>query len=370
MFDKGSGFMNYSISYRKKNNSWQYIISYKDNRGKWKQKSKQGFPLTRLGKKRAQDVAMEEIKNLQVIIQNNINNDYEDITFYEYAQEHINHLKLYLEENTILSYNRALKKFKGLYDIELSKITSVAVQKCIDELVEYGYSYTSLKLYIAFLNIIFDTAINKHKIINTNPLKNVDIPKMKDHKEKRALNKSEFNDLLSKIKNPKYYLITRIAGECGLRIGEILGLTWNDINEVNCIISVNKQWKLLKNGQHGFGTLKSKNSKRNVIVPIKLMNYIIKYKNENPINLDNRILRYKSTSAVGTSLMRYYNKLGYAISVHELRHTYATQLIAAGTDWETAASLLGHDVEQTMHTYAHVTQDMMDNAKSIINKIF
>ena len=60
-------------------------------------------------------------------------------------------------------------------------------------------------------------------------------------------------------------------------------------------------------------------------------------------------------------------KCGFNITIHSLRHTYATNLIANGLDFKTTAKLLGHTVEQTMKTYSHVNDDMMDNARKIIN---
>ena len=47
-----------------------------------------------------------------------------------------------------------------------------------------------------------------------------------------------------------------------------------------------------------------------------------------------------------------------------------TTLISRGVDFKTVAKLMGHDVEQTMKTYSHVTDEMMDNATQLINKIF
>ena len=41
-----------------------------------------------------------------------------------------------------------------------------------------------------------------------------------------------------------------------------------------------------------------------------------------------------------------------------------------GIDFKTAAKLLGHDIDQTMKTYSHVNDDMIKNAKNIINKFF
>ncbi|WP_455803973.1 tyrosine-type recombinase/integrase [Clostridium butyricum] len=58
------------------------------------------------------------------------------------------------------------------------------------------------------------------------------------------------------------------------------------------------------------------------------------------------------------------------ISIHELRHTYATLLIGNGIDFKTAAQLLGHDVQQTLKTYSHVTDEMLNKATEKISKIF
>lgn len=63
-------------------------------------------------------------------------------------------------------------------------------------------------------------------------------------------------------------------------------------------------------------------------------------------------------------------KKGFDISVHELRHTYATNLIANGIDFKTAAKFLGHDVKETLGTYSHVNDDMIKIATNIIEKIF
>lgn len=96
----------------------------------------------------------------------------------------------------------------------------------------------------------------------------------------------------------------------------------------------------------------------------------MKYKNNYPIDISNRIIPDYSNSSVSNRIRRKLLKQGYNISVHALRHTYGTMLIANGTDFKTAAQLLGHDVEQTMKTYSHVTDDMMNRVTDTINIIF
>ena len=69
-------------------------------------------------------------------------------------------------------------------------------------------------------------------------------------------------------------------------------------------------------------------------------------------------------------MSKIYKKLGYEITIHDLRHTYATHLIANGLDFKTVAQLMGHDVQETIKTYSHVTDDMIKKAANVIEKIF
>lgn len=61
---------------------------------------------------------------------------------------------------------------------------------------------------------------------------------------------------------------------------------------------------------------------------------------------------------------------GYDITIHVLRHTYATNLLANGLDFKTVARLMGRDVEQTIKTYSYVTDDMIKRATRVINNVF
>ncbi|NFG76236.1 site-specific integrase [Clostridium botulinum] len=176
--------------------------------------------------------------------------------------------------------------------------------------------------------------------------------------------------MLENISNPNHYLISLIALKTGARIGEILALTWNDIDFENNIIVINKQWNLNKKGEYSFVDVKGVNSNRSIPIPYVLVTELKKYKNKNPINIDNRIFKYKNTASTSSNLIREYVRIGFNISVHELRHTYATNLIQNGIDFKTTAKLLGHTVEMTLNVYSHVTDDMMKRATKIINNYF
>lgn len=352
--------MEYNITYRQKDKGWQVIISYKDDTGKWKQKSKQGFKT----KKDAKPYAEELIEKLKAEENLHTPIEYKSITFKEYSDLHMKHLKISLEANTYNGYVSALLKFKPLNDLKMTEITPTHIQNIVDTMVNV-IAQSTLKLYIQKMHAFFNVAIEKYKIITENPVKNIRFKSTIKSHDRKALTSKESEELLEKLKvrNINYYIISLILIECGLRIGELIGLTWNDIDFQNKTISINKQWKLINKGKYGSGATKSKHSNR--IVPMS-RNVYNALKNYNMRNLDGRLFGYKNTSAISGDLKKTYSKLGFQITVHELRHTYATKLISNGIDFKTAAKILGHDVEQTIKTYSHVTDEMLNNAFELL----
>lgn len=355
--------METNISYRKKDKGWQYIISYKLN-GKWKQKARQGFPTKKDANKAANKHLIELKANIKD--ENIFDTNYDLITFEQVADAYIEHNKIYKEYNTIKMATTAKIKFADLKNKKVIDIKKIHVQNCIDKLVKEGLSSSTITLYLLFTKLILQYYKDNFNFNYELPTVNLTVPK-KTIKEKTALTQHELNTLLCKLKDldDDIYIISLIAGTCGLRIGEIQGLTWADIigNELN----VNKQWKKLKDGSLGFGPLKN-NKKRMVPIPEATLIQLKSYQKKHPTDITNRIIithKFTLLNKLNSTL----NKLA-GITIHELRHTYATLLISSGIDFKTAAKILGHNIEQTLKTYSHVTDDMMNNAKNKIAEIF
>jgi integrase len=356
--------MEYNITYRQKDKGWQYIISRKEN-GKWKQvKSKQGFK-TKGESKKISEKALEELKSKE-----NLNIELTGLTFKQFKEMYMEHIKIHMQENTIRLYNMALKHFEPIFNIEIDKITTIHIQNCIDNMIKKGLSYGTIKTYKNRITAIFNSAHIKYNVISKSPVNNLEIKVNKEPTNKKALTEHELKDLINKTKNLKYKVIFSLAGMCGLRIGEILGLKWNKIDFINNTIKIDIQWKNLNDGTVGLGHLKTKNSYRTIPLPPYVKTLLKKWQNYKPTDISNRIIIYKCISGLTKLLRNYTKKLGYDLSIHEFRHTYATSLIARNIDFKTVAKLMGHDVEQTMKTYSHVTDEMLNNATRIINKIF
>ena len=366
--------LQHNITYRKKDKGWQFIISYKTEKiGTWKQKSKQGF-MSKLEAKKASDKALEVLKDT-LLKENKLDKDFSNITFKELSSIYLERIKLYKAIETVLNYEKSYRAFKNLNDKYISRITKNDIQIIIDDYTRKGLKQSTIELYLNKVSKLFEYAIDKKIIIN-NPTKGITIKADKENIKKEALTLAELYNVVDKLKNSrsteKFTLAVLIAGTCGLRIQEVLGLTWSDIDFKNGLMKIERQWKKLskKPTKYGFGTLKSKNSYRSIPIPPKTLEALLNYKRYNPVNYDNRVFNVKSADSFKTEINTKLKQYGYDISFHELRHTYATNLIASGLDFKTTAKLLGHDVKQTMNTYSHVTDEMLNRASDLVKNIF
>jgi len=246
----------YKISTREKDKGWQWIIAYKDETGKWKQRAKQGYKT----KSEAKNAANDYVFDLKAEVEANtkLNKEHKDITFKNFSTKFMDHKKVHCEVNTINAYENAFKKFSKLDNMKLTEIDTMDIQEVIDNMIKEGLSTQTISNYTIYISAAFKAAKKQWKIIKENPCEDVIVPKVVS-KEKTALTLEEIDDLLSRLPNDLQYITCLIAVKCGLRVGEVVGLTWDDIDFKNKMINVDKQWKKRKDGTIGMGTVKASN---------------------------------------------------------------------------------------------------------------
>lgn len=172
------------------------------------------------------------------------------------------------------------------------------------------------------------------------------------NKSKRYIPQSHINAILkviNEVNDNLFYLAFSVAYSSGLRISELLGLYWEDIDLENKKIKVQRQ--LLTNGTITT-TLKTSNSYR--IIPMNNLFFQTMQKNYTILKNNHRIFNYSHTT-FKRKLAYYENLAGVPdYSCHELRHTFCTNLASKVTNISEVsycAKVSGHTVSMFLNTY-------------------
>lgn len=158
-----------------------------------------------------------------------------------------------------------------------------------------------------------------------------------------------------------YTSLLRLVAMLGLRLGEVLGLRWEDFDKDDSALHVCRQW--LRSGE--YGPTKTPAGVRRIAIPPTLRDELIALrlrskfsKDSDPIfaSLRGTPLNHRNVTRRGFEPARDLTKLPKEITFHDLRHAAASRLIIkAKLDPVTVASVLGHeDANITMRVYAHM----------------
>jgi integrase len=163
----------------------------------------------------------------------------------------------------------------------------------------------------------------------------------------------------------RHFAFLRLLLSTGIRKGEALALTVNDVDLKTGRASIAKTWNAKR---RKFGPPKTKKSRRNVKMPertrIALRNWIM----ETGVRGDQRIFPFeeRALDKATKKLMRAANVP--VIRVHDLRHTFATVALVRGISPKVVQEMLGHaSVKITLDTYSHVVPGMFEQAAEAID---
>lgn len=267
--------------------------------------------------------------------------------------------------------------FPKIGNIKLSKITTAYCQKVINDWHDKGSS-KQYPLFVNYMNKVFKYAINIG-LTTDNPITNVIVPiaKEKEKDKIKLYTKEQLERFLSEVQKEKTpylkirdYTLFRLLAFSGCRIGEILALTWSDINFTTNELSISKTIAKGKN-YYVSETPKTKKSNRKIILDEKTSIQLKRWKLEQKKFLfklgyskpafifTNEQNRFTINQAVSDrySIYRERAKLPY-IGLHGFRHTHASMLYNAGADHKEVQERLGHaNIKTTMDTYTHLTDD-------------
>ena len=279
-------------------------------------------------------------------------------------------------KNTFVRYRSIVKNhiIPLLGEVSAQKITTSAVNDHYQYLLSDGrldggggLCGTSVRQHHVVLSGIFQLAVVE-KIIAGNPASGATLPK-KSHYEAAALTAEELGEILVYLekKNSVIYTPTYIAATTGMRLSEVLGLKWPDIDFSNRKIYVRRTLQRLE-GKFFYADLKTRRALRSIHIGKKDVKVLRSWKKKQAkvkllFGTKNDSVCTKEDGAIAcpaTVAGRFWRTarvVGYEISFHTLRHTHATLLLKSGELPHIVSARLGHATAAfTMDFYGHVVE--------------
>ena len=312
-------------------------------------------------------------------------------TFGYWGEKWLKLKKIEVSAGRYVTYCARYKNLEPLYSMNISKIKATDIQDimidCATEPSERTGKPLAKKTLIEIRNTasqIIKLAI-QNRVLDYDCAEAVKIPKSAESSTRRALTEEEQSWITDTPHRAQ--TAAMIMMYAGLRRGELLALTWQDINLEEGTISVTKSVELIKGLPHIKSGGKTDAATRTVYIPRKLISYLQNTPHD-PLGLVCPTV--KGTPMTDTAWRRLWDSyltdlnIKYGdwsgcmqtggkrpakhspmekpfliprITPHWLRHTFITMLYMAGVDVLTAKEQAGHaDISTTMSIYTHLDE--------------
>ena len=286
------------------------------------------------------DVKKEYNTNLKELIDKYVENFQHQASYKTGKKYHIEHILNHFGEKTLLSNIR----FVDLETYRNHLRDSLTVNKTIRK-------YASINRAMSCLRHIFSKAV-EWEVIEQNPFsKGKSLILKENNKRMRFLNEDEIRSLLDACNEPLVDVV-ECAINTGMRKGEILGLRWEQI-------------------RNGFIYLdKTKTSEPRQIPINDTLDMLFKRVRRKQHLTSKYVFTYrgKRFDSVKTSFNASVKRAGIVdFRFHDLRHTFASQLLMKGGTLKDVQELLGHKTMTMTLRYAHLTQEHKRKAVNLLN---
>lgn len=311
----------------------------------------------------------------------------ESITYKEAYKLWFEQHSLSVKESTIYNIKNKFKlqilPLIGSYKVD--KLTLAICQHAVNKW--YQQHETSYKYILAYASTVVDYA-KRLGLAYNNPFKDVTRPKVRaKHKPRNYLEPDELKRFLAiaKEKDLMQYTLFRLLAYTGIRRGEILALTWDDVDFKSGTVSISKT---MTRGAKSVVILDPKtiNSDRVLDLDTETLKVLKRWQiaqasyllavGINAYNTERYIFtRSDNKNPLALSVPGYWLRNLLAkdptlprITVHGFRHTHATLLLSAGASPKEVQYRLGHaKITTTLDIYVHLTkQDQKETIKKLV----
>lgn len=352
----------------------------------------------------------DKIKAIERDLQDGIDHSKVNMTLNQLFDLYIDS-KVNIREHTKSNYRllwRTAVQDSKLGNMKISQIKQIHVRKFYADQAKKGSATSTIKTYHNIICPTFEMAVNSD-IIRKNPAREAIKGINGTQKKKEALTVEEQKRFLNFVKESDvyniYYPMLSLELLTGLRVGELVGLTWKDIDSINNVIHIQHQLQYLKlDGKFKFyvSPLKTEAGKRDIPITPEIRKCLTDIKNvmmftgrRSEVKVDGytgflfvtkngTVYAVSAINFILNNIVEKYNKIEEKkaskekrspeylphISSHILRHTACTRMAEQGIDVKVLQYIMGHsDIGVTMNVYNHVDKTRVENEMQKIIKI-
>jgi len=291
-----------------------------------------------------------------------------------------------------------------LGEIKVRELTPAILDKWIRDLQKAGLSFNTISTVHAFIHQALNYAVHPSRLISSNPAAYIKVPKNapKNIVKRHIITPEQFRALLEKYPfGTLMHIPLLLLYYTGMRLSEVLGLAWSDIDFEAKKIKLSRQIVYLQKRGYFFTTPKTESSKRNIFTDDYLIEELKRWQSQQIENEklfggtyvytyqenDGHIVRRAKglPAPVGEKvslicvqnngklvLKEFAVKLlrSEGLNTLSFRHTYATRLIENGVISEDVSGRLGHkNSDSTFNVYVHNTPKVQEKLANIFTKI-
>ena len=306
-----------------------------------------------------------------------------DMTFKDLFNIYFDNQKIKVKSNTLRSYKERFKYLKSLEGIIVSDFNSTHYDLWRSEMMQYELSDATRNNVQKLLKALLNYASKKYKYNFREVYSNIEYFKDPDELVTHEMDFYTYEEFMKFI-NVEDDLLYKVAFEilfyCGLRVGELLALTWKhiDFNRKELKVNSNVVKNYLGDTRYLVTTPKTKSSTRTIPISKLLLGHLQELK-----KLQQQVYGFKEKWFIlGTFDPISWDKLRLRkkrnceladvkeIRLHDFRHSCASLLISKGANITLVAKYLGHSkIDLCLNVYGHLYKSDLDDLVSQIDEL-
>lgn len=314
-----------------------------------------------------------------------VENQDPSITVSEFLEDWLDKAKIGLRPNTVINYDGIIRRhIKPLIgNLKLTELNLFRVERFYTDLLNKGNGPRLVRHTHSVLHRALERAV-RYDLINKNPTHGATLPRYSPP-EMKVLDEAQVNRFLMTAQGSPFKALYHLAIVTGMRLGEIYGLTWDDLHWHSGELHVRRQAVSKRGGGWSFAEPKTRYGTRIIKLGDSTLRVLWDHRSRQVIQIavagprwqDNNFIfpSARGTPLDKSNMRKDFNQVLLTaglphIRFHDLRHTAASLMMNHQVPILVASRRLGHSKPSvTLDIYSHLYQESQNDVAKLLDEL-